>query len=79
MIDIHCQTCGGVEAEDTCVCQYDERIVALEEENTRLRRQLAHVTRLIGDVLEYCETCRTMDNPECARCQSFRAWLEAST
>jgi hypothetical protein len=72
----YCETCGGVEVADACVCQMDGYITALEEDNSRLREQLEKVTMLIREALEACDICHGAEDSPCARCASFRAWYE---
>jgi hypothetical protein len=45
------------------------------EDNSKLWQQLTQVMKLIGEAIAGCETCHGAE--QCARCQTFRAWLEA--
>jgi hypothetical protein len=76
MAGVRCKVCGGVEVEDACVGGIDGWISAFKKDNSCLRHQLDQVTKLVREALEYCKTCRGAEPSSCARCMSFRAWLD---
>jgi len=67
---------GRLDDEATCASEEipsDAWEKPLDEIN---EERLDQITRLVREAIDNCETCRACDdNPGCARCESFRAWL----
>jgi hypothetical protein len=42
-----CETCGGIEMDEACICLMDGYITALEEDNSRLRQENEMLTTLV--------------------------------
>jgi hypothetical protein len=46
-----CETCGGIEMDEACICLMDGYITALEEDNSRLRQENEMLTTLVDKLL----------------------------
>jgi hypothetical protein len=51
MAELRCETCGGIEVEDACVCRLASWATAVEEDNARLRDEVQQWTSRRGAVL----------------------------